>query len=116
MAIDFPNEPDVNDEFTVDGKIWIYDGVKWSLSIGTTIGLDLGELSDVAITDVSNGQILSYADSSWVNVASAGIATGGSSGQVLAKIDSENYNTEWITPVVYASTGKAIAMAIVFGG
>jgi hypothetical protein len=45
-----------------------------------------------------------------------GVAAGGTGGQVLAKIDSENYNTEWVTPTVYATTGKAIAMAIVFGG
>ena len=45
-----------------------------------------------------------------------GVPTGGSTGQVLAKIDGTNYNTQWVTPTVYASTGKAIAMAIVFGG
>jgi hypothetical protein len=45
-----------------------------------------------------------------------GVVVGGTTGQVLAKIDDTNYNTQWVTPTVYASTGKAIAMAIVFGG
>jgi hypothetical protein len=45
-----------------------------------------------------------------------GVATGGTAGQVLSKIDGTNFNTQWTTPTVYASTGKAIAMAIVFGG
>lgn len=31
MAIDFPDEPEVDEEFTVDDKTWIYDGAKWSL-------------------------------------------------------------------------------------
>jgi hypothetical protein len=29
--IDFPNNPTLNDEFTIDKLIWSYDGVKWNL-------------------------------------------------------------------------------------
>jgi hypothetical protein len=37
----------------------------------------------------------------------------GTSGQVLS---STATGVQWSTPTVYASTGKAIAMAMVFGG
>lgn len=38
-----------------------------------------------------------------------GVPTGGISGQVLAKIDSTNYNTQWVTPP------SAIVAALIFG-
>lgn len=42
-----------------------------------------------------------------------GIPVGGSEGGVLVKSSSNDYDTEWSSD--YATTGKAIAMAIVFG-
>jgi ACT domain-containing protein len=38
MAIVFPSEPEVNEEFTADDKTWYWDGEKWvfvSTSTGT---------------------------------------------------------------------------------
>jgi hypothetical protein len=36
--IDFPNSPTVNDEFTVDGKTWIWTGVVWKfVGVGSTL-------------------------------------------------------------------------------
>ena len=29
MAIDFPNTPNTNDTYTVNGRTWLYDGEKW---------------------------------------------------------------------------------------
>mgnify|MGYP003525588627 CR=1 FL=1 len=41
---------------------------------------------------------------SWGTVsASNGLPTGGTTGQVLSKIDGTNYNTTWTTPLAYAS-------------
>ena len=37
MAIDFPNSPTVNQEFTSGSKTWIFDGVKWILSLRANI-------------------------------------------------------------------------------
>ena len=34
MSINFPNNPDVNDQYTFDGKTWIWTGSKWNF-IGT---------------------------------------------------------------------------------
>ncbi len=30
MSINFPNAPDVNDQYTFDGKTWIWTGSKWN--------------------------------------------------------------------------------------
>ena len=71
-------------------------------------------------TGGTTGQVLAKIDGTnyntqWVT-PTVYTPTGGSTGQVLSKVDGTNYNTQWVTPTVYASTGKAIAMAIVFGG
>jgi hypothetical protein len=116
MAIDFPDEPDVHDIFTDGGKTWIYDGVKWSITAAVNDAKELDDLDDVVINSPQENQVLLYNGADWGNSNIPGVADGGTVGQVLAKIDSEDYNTEWVTPTVYASTGKAIAMAIVFGG
>jgi hypothetical protein len=29
MAISFPSSPTLNQQFTADGKTWIWDGEKW---------------------------------------------------------------------------------------
>ncbi len=59
------------------------------------------------------GQTFVYYDSYWVeNIAGvagpqgatgatgAGVPTGGTAGQVLAKVDSDNYDTQWVTVTV----------------
>jgi hypothetical protein len=56
------------------------------------------------------GQVFVYYDSYWVeNIAGvagpqgatgatgAGVPVGGTAGQVLAKVDSDNYDTQWVT-------------------
>ena len=34
MAIDFPNSPALNDEFTVGTTTWMYNGTAWVVSLG----------------------------------------------------------------------------------
>jgi len=41
--------------------------------------------------------------------AGQGVPVGGATGQVLAKIDSTNYNTQWVTP------SSSIVTALIFG-
>lgn len=41
--------------------------------------------------------------------AGPGVPIGGTAGQVLAKIDSVNYNTQWVTPT------SPIVAALIFG-
>jgi hypothetical protein len=33
MAIDFPDSPDENEDFTVDGKTWTFSDGKWALNV-----------------------------------------------------------------------------------
>jgi lipopolysaccharide export system protein LptA len=63
-----------------------------------------------ATTDTLTNKTLSAAVLSGTLTAGGGV---GSNGQVLASTGS---GVQWSTPTVYASTGKAIAMAMVFGG
>jgi hypothetical protein len=59
-----------------------------------------GKLS-VTLTSPTNGDVITYNGSAWVNSpSSTGVPTGGSANQVLRKIDATNYNTEWHTLVL----------------
>jgi len=61
--------------------LWTWNGSAW---------VDLGEFQGPAGTNGTNGQ---------------GVPTGGTVGQVLAKIDSSNYNTQWSTLATVATSG-----------
>ena len=37
-AIDFPNSPSLNQEFTSGSQTWKYDGSKWNLLIAQVVG------------------------------------------------------------------------------
>ncbi len=65
--------------------LWAYTGSAW---------VDLGEFQGAAGTDGLDG-----ADGQ-------GVVTGGTAGQVLAKIDGTNYNTEWISLSAVATSGN----------
>ena len=45
-----------------------------------------------------------------------GVAVGGTTGQVLAKIDGTNYNTQWVTPTVDTNTTYTQNASTVAGG
>lgn len=34
MAINFPNNPSINDEYAAGSKVWIFDGSKWIIKVG----------------------------------------------------------------------------------
>jgi len=105
MAIDFPNSPVASDTYSASGKTWLYNGTSWTLlnTTGTVAdgGISSSQLASAAVTAaklasdaVTTAKIL---DS---NVTAAKLASG-------AAATNLGY-----TP---ASTGKSIAMAIVFG-
>jgi microcystin-dependent protein len=71
VAIDFPNTPSVNDEFTAGSKTWKWDGSAWRLVSGTGVGIPLDDLTDVGITTPQNGEFLEYDGSEWVNATGA---------------------------------------------
>jgi len=72
-----------------------------------------GKLS-VTLSGVASGDFISFNGSAWVNVtAPAGsMPTGGSSNQVLRKINGTNYNTEWHSLAVADLTDLTTSAAV----
>ena len=112
LAVGFPTPvagDGVIDEIT--GNLWVYSGTSWS-SVGQIKG-DIGYTGSAG----TNGEV-GYTGSAGANgndgapgmpgndgspgmpgndgAPGAGVPTGGTAGQVLAKIDSGDYNTEWV--------------------
>jgi hypothetical protein len=97
----------------VSGQIWfnsltggtyVYYGTNW-IEVGTS------PYSALLNTINAKGDLLvGTADNT------IGGLTGGSADQVLTVDSSTATGLKWATPTTYATTGKAIAMAIVFGG
>jgi len=55
MAINFPNTPSTNDEFTANGKTWYFTGSNWTLkSITSTADGTIGTLAlaDTSVTAI----------------------------------------------------------------
>lgn len=72
MAIDFPNSPDNGQTFTSDTRTWTYNGSVWNLTSYGTQGPQGAQ--------GAQGQ---------------GLASGGTTGQVLVKSSGTNYDTAW---------------------
>jgi hypothetical protein len=95
------------DEQTGGGGASWYDG-----SGAPSSGL--GDNGDYYL-NTANGDVYAKSAGAWAVVgnitgpAGPGVATGGTSGQILAKIDATNYNTEWIDN--FTSTVKHIVKA-----
>ena len=68
-AIDFPNSPTVDDQYTVDGSTWIWTGVAWDILPGLAAST-VSSLLDVELTDLADNQVLIYhsSTSKWENV------------------------------------------------
>jgi hypothetical protein len=69
--------------------------------------------------DSSNSDEPSYKDpagvvTSLVGVAGPGVPVGGTTGQVLAKIDATNYNTQWVAPGM--ANPMTTAGDVIYGG
>lgn len=117
-----------NGTFGTGGQILTTNGsgVYWSTVSGVSNNLD--GLTDVVITAPSNGQVLKYNGTNWINDTDA---TGGGGGNLDALTDVVittpstgqvlKYNgTNWVNDTDATggggiTTGRAIAMAIVFG-
>jgi hypothetical protein len=88
-AIDFPNSPEVDDLFTQGDITWQWDGTVWR-GLGTTATGPAG----VTISDdePESNQVL------WLDTdeePDVPVPAGGSANQLLAKVDSTDYNTQW---------------------
>lgn len=96
-AIDFPSNPTVNDEFTVAGRTWIWDGATWNSEpfaekqnvvpgvsdteigyldgVTSAIQTQLNGKLSATVSSPTSGQVISYNGSGWVNAAAP--ASGG---------------------------------------
>lgn len=68
-------------------------------TISSNVQTQLNNKLSVTLTSPTSGDYITYNGSAWVNtVAPAGsIPTGGTTNQILRKIDATNYNTQWHT-------------------
>ena len=85
-AIDFPNSPSVNQTFTVGERTWKWTGIAW----------------DVVVTTQVTGA---------TGATGPGVAEGGSTNQILAKVSATDYDTQWVDKpkVSYAHTQNAVS-------
>ena len=59
MAIDFPNSPSTNDQFTVGTTTWMYNGTAWVVSVGdASIATSAVTADKLASDAVTTGKIL----------------------------------------------------------
>lgn len=65
MALNFPDNPSVNDVYSVDGASWIWNGTAWIREVVLTSNLN--NIGDVVVTDVAAGDFLRHNGSNWIN-------------------------------------------------
>jgi hypothetical protein len=96
-AIDFPDNPEVNDEFTVNDRTWIYMGEGiWNTSETQVIEGPEGPVgpSGIAVQEEAPENLGVI----WLDTDEEPIVlvpVGGETGQVLTKASDDDYDTEW---------------------
>lgn len=65
MALNFPDNPSINDVYSTDGASWIWDGTAWIREVVITSSID--NIGDVVITSVAAGDFLRHDGSNWIN-------------------------------------------------
>ena len=63
----FPNTPSVGQTHTIGTITWEWNGVSWVVKSGGIVDISLTDLSDVTITSPSDGEVLKYNSSEWIN-------------------------------------------------
>ena len=94
MPLTFPSSPSVNDTYTSSGRTWQWNGTTWKIVTGA-IGAGSVTETELANSAVTSAKIANSA------VTSSKLESGAAASNL------------GFTP---ASTGKSIAMSIVFGG
>jgi microcystin-dependent protein len=94
MAIDFPNSPSTNDEFTVGSKTWKWDGSAWRL-VGGGVSLGIDDLLDVNTTGAESGEFLKYNGESWIPDAISTINSLDDIGDITAPTPTTGDYLKW---------------------
>jgi hypothetical protein len=124
MAIDFPNSPALDDIYTVGSRTWTWTGSIWDLKAApiSANSVSTAELASGAVTTakIATGAVsatelasnsVTTAKITDSNVTTAKIANGAVTADKIAP--GAAVSNIGFTP---SSTGKSIAMSIVFGG
>jgi hypothetical protein len=84
-AINFPDNPQVNDTFSVGERTWKWTGLAWDVVATLEVVGPQGERGPVGPTGPQGT----------TGPAGIGIPSGGSTGQILTKSTSTDYDTSW---------------------
>lgn len=103
MAINFPNNPSINDEYTSGSNTWIWSGIAWNLK---PPGSNLNDLSDVNVTGVTDGQVLYY-NSTTGNWEAVSLSSSFNGGTITSPLNIQNSS---------ASSNITSGALIVLGG
>lgn len=100
MAIDFPNSPSTNDQYTVGTTTWMYNGTAWVIVLGesaiATDAVTTAKIAALAVTDaklasdsVTTAKIATNA------ITAAKLAAGASNAYVLTADSSTTSGVKW---------------------
>ena len=68
MALNFPDNPTLNQTYAEAGKTWIFNGSRWTLLSAASQPVSaLNDIQDVTITSAASGQLLQWNGSAWIN-------------------------------------------------
>ena len=126
MPLNFPDSPSLNESYTFNNKTWTYNGNAWALAYSSLTTSFVSEGSNLYFTNarataaVTDTTLSNSTISGNVNASSAlftaNVALGNirlRPGGAVTFADGTRQNTAATTGL---TTGKSIAMAIIFGG
>ena len=102
-ALDFPDNPNVNDTFTVGSREWIWDGSVWVSNSGRDFTRIISDNAPGAPIegdewfDSSNGRLYIYYDNNWVEVGASVSGQDGADATLTRTIRSESANTSLVS-------------------
>ena len=97
----------------ITGQIWFNSETGATYVYYDTVWVEVGAVAQNQILQAINAKGDLIAGTADNTISRLGVGT---NGQVLTANSSTATGLEWQTPTTYATTGKSIAMAIVFGG
>lgn len=63
-TLDFPGTPTLNQEYSLNGRTWKWNGTSWNI---VPANAKLSTLEDVSLTSPTSGDSLHYNGTSWIN-------------------------------------------------
>jgi hypothetical protein len=102
MAINFPDNPSLNDTFVVNGVIYTWNGTSWVSSISSATVLN--DLTDVDTTGAIIGSVIKYDGANWIIGTDLDVAN--PFDQTLNTTDNVNFST--VTATAFVGDGSGL--------